>query len=398
MGRVLSVFRSSLSLAGLGSLRSLLCFKFSALAAPLRRSCSALILAALAAAVAGAQTADDRTIETVAGGGSSFGDRGAATAGQLNTPRGVALDHMGNLYTADTNNHRIRKVDASTGNISTVAGTGTDGYSGDGGAATAARLNSPSGVAVDGAGNLYIADTGNSRIRKVDSSGNISTVAGTGTDGYSGDGAAATAARLNSPSGVAVDGAGNLYIADTGNSRIRKVDSSGNISTVAGTGTRGFSGDGAAATAAQLRNPQGVALDGAGNLYIADRFNHRIRKVDSSGNISTVAGSATRGFSGDGAAATSAGLWGPWDVAVDGSGNLYIADRFNQRIRKVDSAGVITTVAGTGTRSFGGDGSAATAAQLNGPRGVALDGAGNLYIADTNNNRIRKVARGEAVE
>ena len=395
MGRVLSVFRSSLSLAGLGSLRSLLCFKFSALAAPLRRSCSALVLAALAAAVAGAQTADDRTIETVAGGGSSFGDRGAATAGQLNTPSGVALDGAGNLYIADTNNHRIRKVDASTGNISTVAGTGTDGYSGDGGAATAARLNSPSGVAVDGAGNLYIADTGNSRIRKVDSSGNISTVAGTGTDGYSGDGAAATAARLNSPSGVAVDGAGNLYIADTGNSRIRKVDSSGNISTVAGTGTRGFSGDGAAATSAQLRNPQGVALDGAGNLYIADRFNHRIRKVDSSGNISTVAGSATRGFSGDGAAATSAGLWGPWDVAVDGSGNLYIADRFNQRIRKVDSAGVITTVAGTGTRSFGGDGSAATAAQLNGPRGVALDGAGNLYIADSNNHRIRKVARGK---
>ena len=302
----------------------------------------------------------------------------------------MALDGSGNLYIADTNNQRIRKVDSS-GVITTVAGTGTYGYSGDGGEATAARLRSPSGVALDALGNLYIVDTDNQRIRKVDTSGVITTVAGTGTDGYSGDGAAATAARLNSPSGVALDGAGNLYIADTNNDRIRKVDSSGNISTVAGTGTYGYSGDGGEATAARLRSPSGVALDALGNLYIADKSNHCIRKVDSSGNISTVAGNGTGSFGGDGAAATSAALWNPWDVAVDWAGNLYIADRGNQRIRKVDSAGVITTVAGTGTGSFGGDGSAATAAQLNGPEDIALDALGNLYIADTGNGRIRKV-------
>ena len=354
--------------------------------------------------VARAQSADDRTIETVAGTGTDgySGEGGLATAAQLNAPRGVALDDRGNLYIADTNNNRIRWMEPHSGNIFTEAGNGTAGFSGDGGPAGAAQLNQPHGVALDGSGNLYIADTNNHRIRKVYQRAYqrvITTVAGTGTAGYSGDGGAATAARLNSPSGVAVDGAGNLYIADRFNHRIRKVDSSGNISTVAGTGTAGFGGDGGSATdtAAQLNQPQDVALDGAGNLYIADRFNHRIRKVDTSGNISTVAGSA-RGFSGDGAAATSAALRSPWDVAVDGSGNLYIADRGNQRIRKVDSAGVITTVAGTGTRSFGGDGSAAVAAQLNGPQGVALDGAGNLYIADTGNNRIRKVARAQSAD
>ena len=395
----LSVFRSSLSLPGLGSLRSLLSFKFSALAAPLRRSCSALILAALSAAVAGAQPADDWTIETVAGGVTFGGDGAAATAAQLNSPFGVALDAAGNLYIADADNHRIRKVSA-TGVITTVAGTGTAGFSGDGGAATAAQLNWPWDVAVDGSGNLYIADTGNNRIRKVDSSGNISTVAGTGTQGFSGDGAAATAAQLRIPTGVALDGAGNLYIADALNNRIRKVDSSGNISTVAGTGTGGlgtdglgtggFSGDGAAATAAQLNGPSGVALDGAGNLYIADGGNRRIRKVSATGVITTVAGTGTVGFSGDGGAATAAQL-SPFSVAVDGSGNLYIADGGNYRIRKVDSSGNISTVAGTGTSGFSGDGGAATAARLRSPRGVAVDGSGNLYIADRSNNRIRKV-------
>ena len=326
-------------------------------------------------------------ISTVAGGGSTLGDGGAATAAQLSLPRGVAVDGSGNLYIADTGNERIRKVDSS-GNISTVAGSGTSGFSGDGAAAGAAQLNNPQAVAVDGSGNLYIADRSNHRIRKVDSSGNISTVAGNGTAGSSGDGAAATAARLNSPWGVAVDGSGNLYIADGWNHRIRKVDSSGNISTVAGTGTTSFSGDGAAATAAQLNNPRGVAVDGSGNLYIADTNNSRIRKVDSSGNISTVAG----GASGDGGAATAAQLNFPEGVALDGSGNLYIADTFNHRIRKVDSSGVITTVAGTGTSGFSGDGAAAGAAQLSRPRGVAVDGSGNLYIADSSNNRIRKIA------
>ena len=338
-------------------------------------------------------------ITTVAGTGAYGGDAGSfggdggsatATAAKLNYPSDVTLDGAGNLYIADGYNNRIRKVDSS-GNISTVAGGGAGGVSGDGGAATAARLNYPQGVALDGSGNLYIPDTANHSIRKVDSSGNISTVAGT-----SGDGAAATAALLNRPTGVALDGAGNLYIADWGNNRIRKVDSSGNISTVAGTGTWGFSGDGGPATEAQLREPLDVALDGAGNLYIADTINQRIRKVDSSGVITTVAGSGTygyviHGFSGEGVAATEAQLYNPSGVALDGAGNLYIADTHNLRIRKVDTAGVITTVAGDGTQNYGGDGGPAVAAQLWNPSAVALDGSGNLYIADSVNNRIRKV-------
>ena len=302
----------------------------------------------------------------------------------------MAPDGSGNLYIADRSNHRIRKVD-SAGNITTVAGTGTAGFGGDGGAAVAAQLNSPTGVAPDGSGNLYIADTDNRRIRKVDSAGNITTVAGDGTTGFGGDGGAAVAAQLNSPIGVAPDGSGNLYIADQNNDRIRKVDSAGNITTVAGDGTTGFGGDGGAAVAAQLNLPHSVAVDGAGNLYIADWGNHRIRKVDSAGVITTVAGSGTAGFGGDGGAAVAARLSLPTGVAVDGSGNLYIADWGNHRIRKVNSAGVITTVVGDGTAGFGGDGGAAAAAQLNSPRGVAPAGSGNLYIADTGNNRIRKL-------
>ena len=382
-------------------------FRFSALAAPLRRSCSALTLAALSVAVAGAQPAGDWTIETVAGGGSSLGDGDnvAAVAALLNDPTGVALDGAGNLYIADSENHRIRKVD-SAGVISTVAGAGTEGYNGDGGAATAAQLNYPVGVAVDGAGNLYIADLGNHRIRKVDSAGVISTVAGAGSTGesgggFGGDGGPATAAQLRSPAGVALDGAGNLYIADALNNRIRKVDSAGTITTVAGAGTEGFGGDGGPATAAQLYRPAGVALDGAGNLYIADFGNNRIRKVDAAGVISTVAGAGSTGesgggFGGDGGPAVAARLYLPRGVALDGAGNLYIADLLNHRIRKVDAAGVISTVAGAGSTGesgggFGGDGGPAVAARLNFPVGVAVDGSGNLYIADTDNDRIRKV-------
>ena len=395
MNSALSVFRSSLSLLRLGHLRSLLCFKLSAGAAPFRRSCSALVLAALSVAVAGAQpAADGWTIETVAGGSSYRGDGGPAVAALLRFLEDVALDGAGNLYIADRNDQRIRKVDAA-GVISTVAGDGTRGYGGDGGPAVAAQLDWPTGVAVDGAGNLYIADRNNRRIRKVDAAGVISTVAGDGTQGFGGDGGPATAAQLSSPQGVAVDGAGNLYIA-TGN-RIRKVDAAGMISTVAGDGTPGYGGDGGPATAAQLNFPRDVALDGAGNLYIADLFNRRIRKVDAAGVISTVAGDGTRGYGGDGGPAVAAQLSDPIDVAVDGAGNLYIVNRSYQRIRKVDAAGVISTVAGDGTRGFGGDGGPATAAQLDTPYGVAPDGAGNLYIADGGNRRIRKVDSAGAI-
>jgi sugar lactone lactonase YvrE len=278
--------------------------------------------------------------------------------------------------------------------ISTVAGTGAQGFSGDGGAATSAQLDSPYGVAVDGSGNLFIADLSNSRVRKVVlSTGVISTVAGTGAPGLSGDGGAATSAQLSSPYGVAVDGSGNLFIADRGNSRVRKVLSTGVISTVAGTWPAGFSGDGGAATSAQLKYPEGVAVDGSGNLFIGDPVNHRVRKVAlSTGVISTVAGTGAQGFSGDGGAATSAQLNYPNGVAVDGSGNLFIADYGNDRVRKVVlSTGVISTVAGTGAFGFSGDGGAAVSAQLSAPSGVAVDGNGNLFIADRHNQRVRKV-------
>ena len=279
--------------------------------------------------------------------------------------------------------------------ISTVAGNGTANFSGDGSPATAAQLYNPFSVAADSSGNLFIADTYNHRIRKVDSSGMISTVAGNGVANFSGDNGPATVAELHNPYGVAVDSSGNLFIADFENNRIRKVDSSGNISTVAGS-TRGFSGDNGPATAAQLLKPSGIAVDSSGNLFIADYGNHSIRKVDSGGMISTVAGNGTEGFSGDTGPATAAQLSLPYRVAVDGSGNLFIADTNNRRIRKVDSSGNISTVAGNGTRGFSGDTGPATAAELSSPTGIAVDSSGNLFITDTSNHRIRKVGDDKA--
>jgi uncharacterized protein (TIGR03437 family) len=325
----------------------------------------------------------NRVITTVAGDGTVgfSGDNGPATSAQLADPWSVAVDSAGNLYIADYGNNRIRKV--SNGVIATVAGNGTRGSLGDNGPATSAQFYGPAGLAVDSLGNLYIADYGNNRIRKV-SNGVIATVAGGGAS--LGDNGPATSAQLALPYGIAVDSGGNLYVADWGNNRIRKV-SNGVITTVAGNGTRGFSGDNGLATAAQLANPQGIAVDSAGNLYIADFGNASIRKV-SNGIITTVAGNGTPGFSGDNGPATSAQLYLPYGVAVDSAGNLYIGDSGNNRIRKV-SNGVIATVAGNGTFGFSGDNGPATSAQLANPYGVAIDSAGNLYIGDSGNSRIR---------
>jgi sugar lactone lactonase YvrE len=333
-------------------------------------------------------------ITTVAGGGSD-GDGSPATSAFLTNTYGVAEDESGNLFLADTQNSRIRRVDATTGIISTVAGNGTVGFSGDGGPATSASLALPEGITLDASGNLFIADHGKCVVRRVDAvTGVITTVAGNGNYGYSGDGGPATSASLEYPSDVAVDKWGNLFIDDSDNNRIRRVDATtGIITTVAGNGTAGFSGDGGAATSASLNFPYGVALDASGNLFIADGDNSRIRRVDAVTQvITTVAGNGNFSFSGDGGSATSASLDFPSGVAVDASGNLFIADSDNSRIRRVDAkTGIITTVAGNGTNGYSGDGGPATSASLYYPFGVAVDTSGNPLIADTNNNRIRRV-------
>ncbi|MEK9523419.1 RICIN domain-containing protein [Streptomyces sp. NPDC087908] len=332
-------------------------------------------------------------VTTVAGTGTagSAGDGGPAVAAQLNRPYGIAVDSTGTLYFSDYSGHRVRKI-TTDGKISTVAGTGTAGFRGDGGPAEAAQLHAPREVAVDGAGALYIADSNNHRIRKVTADGKISTVAGTGAAGFRGDGGPATAGQLNLPLGVAVDSTGNLYIADYYNHRVRKVAADGTISTVAGNGTAGAKGDGGPAVAAQLNGLHGVAVDGAGELYIADNKNHRVRKVTADGKISTVAGTGVAGFGGDDGPAVSAKLHFPVGVMVDSAGTLYVSDYSNHRVRKVTADGKISTVAGTGVAGFGGDDGPPTSAQLNGPRKMAVDCVDTLYITDHLNNRIRKIA------
>ena len=301
------------------------------------------------------------------------------------------MDISGNVYIADTENNKIRMV-TSTGIITTVAGTGIQGSSGDGGAATSAQLYNPQGVSVDISGNVYIADTDNNKIRMVTSAGIIITIAGTGTAGSSGDGGAATSAQLNKPVGVSAGISGNVYIADWYNHKIRMVTSTGIITTIAGTGIQGSSGDGGAATSAQLYRPKGVCVGISGNVYIADTDNNKIRMVTSTGIIATIAGTGIQGSSGDGGAATSAQLDNPHGVSVGISGNVYIADWYNHKIRMVTSTGLITTIAGTGTAGRSGDGGAATSAQLAYPTGVSVDISGNVHIADWNNNKIRMVA------
>ena len=335
------------------------------------------------------------TITTLAGTGKAgySGDGGKATSARLNFPEGVAVDGKGNVYIAEAVNFRVRRV-SPNGKITTFAGTGKSGFSGDGGKATLARLAHPYGVAVDGKGNVFIADTSNARLRKVSPGGRITTIAGNGAVCCStGDGGAATAAVLSFPNAVAVDGKGNVYIADNLDHRVRKVTSGGRITTLAGTGTSGDSGDGGKATSARLNYPFGVAVDRKGRVYISDSLSSRVRMVSPAGKITTIAGTGKAGFSGDGGQATSAQLASPQGLAVDRQGNLFIGDEANQRIRKVNR-GIITTVAGMGPHGYYGDGSAATSALLFSPWGVAVDGTGNLFIADTNNHRVRRVSGG----
>lgn len=330
-------------------------------------------------------------ITTVAGNGtpSISGDGGQATLAGMNTPCGIALDGNGNLFVAEYGNNRIRKV-ATNGTISTVAGNGTDASSGDGGAATLACLSGPNGLAIDGLGNIYVSEPLKHRVRKISTNGTISTVAGNGSGSYSGDGGPATLACLNRPYGLAVDGSNNLYIVDTYNNRIRKVPNDGTISTVAGNGTLAYSGDGGQATLASLNHPIAVAADGPGNLYICDLDNKRVRKVTTSGVISTIAGNGGAVYSGDGVQATLASM-SPRGAVVDALGNLYLVDESNNRIRKVTTSGLIVTIAGNGVATFAGDGGQAALASLNSPKYIAMDGAGNLYISDFSNNRLRKV-------
>ena len=330
-------------------------------------------------------------ITTVAGNGSLAysGDGGPATKAGIGIPPDVAVDAAGNIFIVDRNNNRIRKVDTS-GTITTFAGNGTSGFSGDGGPAASAALFLPIAVAVDGAGNVYIADAGSNGLRMVNTSGVINQVPIISS----------SLTRIASPGGMTSDSAGNLYISDENGSAIYKLDKAGVLTTVAG-GTFGFAGDGGPATKASLYFPSGVAVDSAGNIYFADRGNNRVRKVDTKGIITTFAGTGTAGFSGDGGPATSAklgsGLTLPFQgVAVDNAGNVYIADPMNNRVRVVKPSGIISTFAGNGTGfatgSLGnGDGGPPASSSVMQPNGVKVDQAGNVLIADTNHNLIRKV-------
>ena len=312
----------------------------------------------------------------------------------MNYPTGLAVDASGNVYVTDNNNQRVRRIDP-TGIISTFAGTGRSGFSGDGGPAVQAQLNYPAGLAVDASGNLYVADRRNQRVRRIDAAGVITTFAGTGEEGFSGDGGPAAQARLDRPAAVAVDASGNVYVADAGNRRVRRIDAAGVITTFAGTGERGFSGDGGPAAQAQLSLPQGVAADASGNVYVADPGNHRVRRIDTAGMITTFAGTGEEGFSGDGGPATQAALSYPASVAADGVGNVYITGYESSRVRRIDTAGVISTFAGTGEEGFSGDGGPAVQAQFNaghdGFLSVATDASGNVYIADSENHRVRRI-------
>jgi hypothetical protein len=352
-------------------------------------------------------------IYTIAGNGTAglSGDGGPAVNAELNLPQGISLDGTGDIFIADTQNNVVREI--SGGTINTVAGDGSPGFGGDGGAALDAELANPIGIAVDGSGNLFIGDTGNSVIREV-SSGIINTIAGNGFPSYSGDGAAATNAQLGFPfgpdAGVAADSAGDFFIADSGATVVREVvASTGDIKTLAGNGLTGFSGDNGPATSAMLDSPSGVALDSAGDVFVADSANNVIREVSAStGTINTVVGNHGAGYTGDGGPATSATMNEPLALSLDEAGDLFISDTGNNVIREVpcatgaagcvapagETAGDIYTVAGNGTSGFSGDGGPATNAQLQQPEGLSLDSSGDIFIADSANNRIREISQG----
>jgi sugar lactone lactonase YvrE len=328
------------------------------------------------------------------------GDGGAATLADVNLPQGVALDGAGNLYIADTANNRIRRVDVFTGIITTVAGTGAQGYAGDGGAATQAEFNQPQGIAADAQGNLYIGDTGNNVVRKINAAtGVIATLAGTGAQGYAGDGGLATAAKLNLPTALAVDAAGDVYIADTGNNRIRRVNAANGLITLyAGNGATVYNGDGVQATQTALSAPRGLVLDAQNNLYLSDTGHNLVREVSAStGILQILSGNPLQpgGYSGDNGPALNAELNGPTGLALDANGNLYIADTLNARIRQIVGS-TITTLAGNGTAGFAGDGALASQAELNNATGLAVDAEGRVDAADTTNNAVRQISTGRS--
>lgn len=348
------------------------------------------ILASLCAA----QTPPSFTITTVVGTGTAgfTGDAAAANAAQVNFPMSITRSTAGTLYIADTFNVRLRTVQTD-GVIRTVAGTGTRGFSGDGAAATAALISAPYGIAVDAAGNIYFSDSQNNMVRKISTTGTITRIAGIGVQGYGGDGGNAVDALLNLPTGLTVDPAGNVFVADTQNHRIRRIGTDGKIATVLGTGQPNFDADsdGKPGDQVPIFYPEGVALDSAGNLYVADTFNHRIRKLTTLGIASTVVGNGTPAFRGDGGQAKAASLNYPRGVFVDASGNILIADSINNRIRMVTENGVIRTIAGTGLFGDAGDNGPATGALFRYPRAVISNGSGGYLVLDTDNHRIRQL-------
>jgi len=359
-----------------------------------------LVLAALAAVASGVG-AGDATITTVAGTGTKgySGDGGKASAARLNQPFHCDLDGKGHLFIVDALNHCVRKVNLETGVISTVAGTGKKGSGGDGGAATQATMNEPYAVTVTPVGDLYIVDRLNAVVRKVDGkTGVIATVAGNGTKGYGGDGGPGTGAMLREPNDCCLDGKGGLLIADVADWRIRRLDlKTGIITTFAGTGRpkgkvdRARIGDGGPAKEAVLVGARAVCVDAKGNTYVCEREGNAIRKIDAAGVITTVAGTGKAGYDGDGGDARKATFRGPKGIRCDRDGNLYVVETENHAIRKIDArTNVITTVAG-GRKGTGGDGGPAIKAGMDRPHGVCVDERGNLYIADSNNHRVRKV-------